>query len=53
MNCLNVIFVYSSRSKKKLEKALMQAKDDIMNLTEKLMGAQTGKLCLELLLSME
>ncbi|XP_071787858.1 uncharacterized protein [Asterias amurensis] len=31
----------ASKSKKKLEKALMQAKDDIMNLTEKLMGAQT------------
>ncbi|XP_071825504.1 uncharacterized protein [Apostichopus japonicus] len=29
-----------TKSKKKLEKALLQAKDDIMGLTEKLMGAQ-------------
>ncbi|KAJ8036571.1 hypothetical protein HOLleu_20587 [Holothuria leucospilota] len=29
-----------TKSKKKLEKALMQAKEDIMGLTEKLMGAQ-------------
>ncbi|XP_033100900.1 golgin subfamily A member 4-like isoform X2 [Anneissia japonica] len=31
----------ASKSKKKLEKALMQAKEDIMSLTDKLLGAQT------------
>ncbi|XP_071942657.1 uncharacterized protein [Antedon mediterranea] len=31
----------ASKSKKKLEKALLQAKEDIMSLTDKLLGAQT------------
>ena len=39
----NYFFHGIYRSKKKLEKALQQAKDDIMSLTEKLQGAQAGK----------
>lgn len=38
-----------SRGRKKLEKALNQAKEDITALTEKLMAAQTGNLSVKIL----
>ena len=42
------VFLFSlTRGKKKLEKALNMAKDDIQNLNEKLFSLQTGRLILK------
>jgi len=49
---LNSHYFSFVRGKKKLEKALQQAQQDIMSLTEKLIRVQNGKSmngCLELL----